>query len=298
MTGYGGPHGIPSHGTPSSHQPNHGPAPSKSYVVTWLLSLFLGFLGVDRFYLGKVGTGLAKLATCGGLGLWWVVDLVIIVTGKQRDSRGRLLEGYDSQKVVSWAVTPILLIAMLGIGAAGGGNPSTPPAASPRASDEPVPDATSPQPTEAPPAHALDPTTMVDLGLSEAVDTLEADGWTVVTKDSVEDRTILVESNWVVTGATIDGDTVTLGARKLTDATAPPEPEAAPPAKPVPAVPQPAAPAPAAPAPAPAPEPAPAAVHYANCDAVKAAGAAPLLRGQPGYRAGLDRDDDGIACEK
>jgi hypothetical protein len=38
-------------------------------------------------------------------------------------------------------------------------------------------------------------------------------------------------------------------------------------------------------------------VYYANCDAVRAAGAAPLYRGQPGYRAGLDRDGDGVACE-
>lgn len=38
-------------------------------------------------------------------------------------------------------------------------------------------------------------------------------------------------------------------------------------------------------------------VYYPNCDAARAAGAAPIRRGQPGYRAGLDRDGDGIACE-
>jgi hypothetical protein len=38
-------------------------------------------------------------------------------------------------------------------------------------------------------------------------------------------------------------------------------------------------------------------VYYANCDAVRAAGQDPLSRGDPGYRAGLDRDDDGQACE-
>ena len=55
------------------------------------------------------------------------------------------------------------------------------------------------------------------------------------------------------------------------------------------------------PAPAPAvqaPAPAPAAVYYANCAAAKAAGAAPLYRGQPGYRAGMDGDSDGVACER
>ncbi|WP_233563061.1 excalibur calcium-binding domain-containing protein [Micromonospora musae] len=42
---------------------------------------------------------------------------------------------------------------------------------------------------------------------------------------------------------------------------------------------------------------APTAVHYRNCDAVRAAGRDPLLAGEPGYRAGLDRDGDGVACE-
>jgi hypothetical protein len=65
-------------------------------------------------------------------------------------------------------------------------------------------------------------------------------------------------------------------------------------AAPAPAAPAPAAAAPAVPAPA---APAPSAVFYANCAAAKAAGAAPILTGQAGYRAGLDRDLDGIACE-
>jgi hypothetical protein len=52
-----------------------------------------------------------------------------------------------------------------------------------------------------------------------------------------------------------------------------------------------------APEPAPAPAPAPADVHYANCTAAREAGAAPLLRGEPGYRDAMDRDGDGVACE-
>ncbi|MDQ0870247.1 biotin carboxyl carrier protein [Arthrobacter sp. V1I9] len=70
-----------------------------------------------------------------------------------------------------------------------------------------------------------------------------------------------------------------------------PAPAAAAPA-PVPAAPAPVAPPPVVPAPA-----APAAAYYANCAAARAAGAAPLFAGQAGYRARLDRDSDGVACE-
>ncbi|MDP9886037.1 pyruvate/2-oxoglutarate dehydrogenase complex dihydrolipoamide acyltransferase (E2) component [Sinomonas atrocyanea] len=75
-------------------------------------------------------------------------------------------------------------------------------------------------------------------------------------------------------------------------------PAKAAPAPAVPAAPAPVAPAPAQPAPAPvAPAPAPAGVYYANCAAARAAGAAPLYAGQPGYSTKLDRDRDGVACE-
>ncbi|WP_255771556.1 GmrSD restriction endonuclease domain-containing protein [Pseudarthrobacter sulfonivorans] len=76
-----------------------------------------------------------------------------------------------------------------------------------------------------------------------------------------------------------------------------PAPAPVAPAAPAPApAPAPVAPAPAPVAPAPAPA-APASVYYANCAAAKAAGAAPIRVGQPGYRAALDRDNDGVACE-
>jgi hypothetical protein len=68
------------------------------------------------------------------------------------------------------------------------------------------------------------------------------------------------------------------------------------PAKPVPAPAAPAAPAQPVPAPV-APAPAPAGVYYANCAAARAADAAPLYAGQPGYSTKLDRDRDGVACE-
>ncbi|MDU0292048.1 excalibur calcium-binding domain-containing protein, partial [Saccharothrix longispora] len=51
------------------------------------------------------------------------------------------------------------------------------------------------------------------------------------------------------------------------------------------------------PQPAPRPDPPANAAYYANCAAARAAGAAPLYAGQPGYRSALDRDGDGVACE-
>lgn len=63
----------------------------KSWIVALLLSIFLGSLGVDRFYLGYVGLGIVKLITCGGAGIWWLIDLILIGTGKMTDANGNAL---------------------------------------------------------------------------------------------------------------------------------------------------------------------------------------------------------------
>lgn len=83
---------------------------SKSFLITWLLALLVGVLGVDRFYLGKIGTGLLKLVTLGGVGVWALVDLILVLTNKQQDKLGLPLAGYDTHKKVALIVTGAVVL--------------------------------------------------------------------------------------------------------------------------------------------------------------------------------------------
>ena len=49
-----------------------------NWVLTLIMSILFGHLGVDRFIMGKIGTGVLKLITFGGLGIWWLIDLILI----------------------------------------------------------------------------------------------------------------------------------------------------------------------------------------------------------------------------
>lgn len=121
------PYGPPPYGQPSqppryAPPPQYGappyanlPAPvvqgggvppegDKNYLLTVLLSFFFGMFGIDRFYLGKVGTGLAKLFTFGGWGIWYLIDLLMTLFGAQRDAQGRRLAGYEKNKTTAWII--------------------------------------------------------------------------------------------------------------------------------------------------------------------------------------------------
>lgn len=65
----------------------------KDFLVALLLSIFLGQLGVDRFYMGYIGTGILKLITLGGCGIWWLVDVILIATKNLKDANGLPLKG-------------------------------------------------------------------------------------------------------------------------------------------------------------------------------------------------------------
>jgi TM2 domain-containing membrane protein YozV len=64
-------------------------ASPKSRMAALLLCIFLGYLGIHRFYVGKVGTGIAMIFTFGGLGIWVLVDLIMIATGSFTDIDGK-----------------------------------------------------------------------------------------------------------------------------------------------------------------------------------------------------------------
>ena len=60
----------------------------KGFVPTVLLCFFFGVFGVHRFYVGKIGTGILMILTLGGLGIWALVDFIMIIIGSFNDKNG------------------------------------------------------------------------------------------------------------------------------------------------------------------------------------------------------------------
>lgn len=104
-------------------QPVSGEESDKSYVVAVLVSYFVGSLGVDRFYLGHIGTGIAKLFTLGGFGLWQLVDFIMILFGKLR-AKGddRQLQGFAQNnklmKIIFLIMLALQAVIVIGVMAA------------------------------------------------------------------------------------------------------------------------------------------------------------------------------------
>ena len=60
----------------------------KGFVPTILLCIFLGTLGIHRFYVGKTGTVILMIVKLGGVGIWVLIDLIMIIVGSFKDKQG------------------------------------------------------------------------------------------------------------------------------------------------------------------------------------------------------------------
>lgn len=88
----------------------------RDYITASMLSIFLGQLGVDRFYMGYTALGLLKLFTLGGCGVWQLIDMILVLTNALRDADGYELRNYESNKKTAW----IIALVVWGIGILGG----------------------------------------------------------------------------------------------------------------------------------------------------------------------------------
>jgi SAM-dependent methyltransferase len=71
----------------------------KRWITVFVLSALLGMLGIDRFYLGYTGLAILKMITLGGLGIWWVIDLVLVIINRMLDANGQPLLRPMSRKI-------------------------------------------------------------------------------------------------------------------------------------------------------------------------------------------------------
>ena len=73
-------------------RPASGEVSDKSQATAFILCMFFGIFGIDRFYTGHIGLGIGKLLTCGGFGIWHLVDLILLGVGARTDAQGRPLK--------------------------------------------------------------------------------------------------------------------------------------------------------------------------------------------------------------
>lgn len=107
---------TPGYGqVPGPNNPFAGQVSNKSYLTTFLLSLFLGVFGIDRFYTGQIALGILKLITLGGFFIWAFIDVILVLAGVRKDKWGRELYGREKDFKVSLIIF-IIIMALSTVG--------------------------------------------------------------------------------------------------------------------------------------------------------------------------------------
>jgi len=77
------------------------PPSDKSRGIAFILALVLGVFGAHRFYVGKVGSGIGMICTLGGLGIWYLYDVIMVASGQFTDADGRRLVRWEPEDDLS-----------------------------------------------------------------------------------------------------------------------------------------------------------------------------------------------------
>jgi len=87
----------------------------KNWTLTFILCLMVGIFGVHRFYVGKLLTGFIQFMTFGGFGVWWLIDLYLIGTGKFRDKDGYLLADPKIRlgRSLAWGMIVFMILTVI-----------------------------------------------------------------------------------------------------------------------------------------------------------------------------------------